>query len=255
MPRNDHGPTRPSIHTRGLVLAILIGGLVVGVAILGVVRRPGQAALELPPPSRSPRVTATTTTIGEKQEVVIRLREILRVRDRAYRERDIKLLNGVYTTDCPCLRGDRDAIRQLLQDDAVWVGASTSVRVQKLEKVNDRLWIVVADFIGSPFRIETESGGLIRAVEGKTELFRFALTRTNTRTICCWALQPLSTRSTDEAKYSGDKDIPRPDGSCWCRPLAPFGQCCTGMRGASDFREHFWFTGYGPAVGSASRPM
>jgi hypothetical protein len=179
MPRNDHGSTRPSILTRGLVLAVLIGGLVVGVAILGVVRRPGQAALELPSPSTSPRVAATTTTIGEKQEVIIRLREILRVRDRAYRERDIKLLNRVYTTDCPCLRGDRDAIRQLLQDNAVWVGASTSVRVQKLEKVNDRLWIVVADFIGSPFRIETESGDLIRAVEGKTELFRFALTRTD----------------------------------------------------------------------------
>jgi hypothetical protein len=52
------------------------------------------------------------------------------------------------------------------------------VRVQKLDKVNDRLWIVVASFVGSPFRIETESGSLIRAVEGKSELFRFALART-----------------------------------------------------------------------------
>jgi hypothetical protein len=99
------------------------------------------------------------------------------VRDRAYRERDVGLLRNVYTTDCPCLRGDEKAIQQLLQDDAVWVDASTTVRIQKLEKVNDRLWIVVADFIGSPFRIETESGELIRAIEGRSELFRFALAR------------------------------------------------------------------------------
>ncbi len=49
--------------------------------------------------------------------------------------------------------------------------------MKQLEKVNDRLWIVVADFIGSPFRIETESGGLIRDVEGSSKLFRFALAR------------------------------------------------------------------------------
>jgi hypothetical protein len=149
-----------------------------GVAVLGAIRRADPAPLESPSPSTSPRVSATTTTLGEKEEVVVRLQEILRVRDRAYRDRDIGLLKKVYTTDCPCLRGDREAIRQLIQDNAVWVGASTSVRVQKLDKVNDQLWIVVANFIGSPFRIETESGRLIRAVEGKSELFRFALART-----------------------------------------------------------------------------
>ena len=43
--------------------------------------------------------------------------------------------------------------------------------------MNSRLWVVVADFTASPFRIETESGNLVRAVEGRTELFRFVLTR------------------------------------------------------------------------------
>jgi hypothetical protein len=75
------------------------------------------------------------------------------------------------------LRGDGDAIRQLLKDNAVWIGASTSVRINKLEKENDRLWIVVADFVASPFRIETESGDLIRAVEKRSEPFRFVLVR------------------------------------------------------------------------------
>jgi hypothetical protein len=50
--------------------------------------------------------------------------------------------------------------------------------VKKLEQVNERLWVVVAIFDGSPFRIETESGQLIRAVHGKSDLFRFVLART-----------------------------------------------------------------------------
>jgi hypothetical protein len=180
MATNDQGPSsQPSALIRGLMLAVMVGGLVVGVAIWGVVRRADPAALGSPTSPTSPRVAATTSTIGEKERVIVRLQEILRARDYAYRNRDTKLLNKIYTTDCPCLRGDRGAIRQLLQDNAVWVGASTSVRVKELQKVNDRLWIVVADFIGSPFRIETESGDLIRVVQGKSELFRFALARTS----------------------------------------------------------------------------
>jgi hypothetical protein len=120
---------------------------------------------------------STTTTLAEEDQVVARLREILRVRDRAYRERDPELLQEVYTPDCPCLRGDGDAIRQLIADNAVWVGASTSVEIRKLDKANDRMWIVIAYFNGSSFRIETEAGDLIRAVEGRRELFRFALAR------------------------------------------------------------------------------
>ena len=128
--------------------------------------------------SSTTSIQATSTTIGEREEVVAQLRSILKVRDQAYRERDIELLKEVYTTDCPCLRGDRGAIEQLLKDNAVWVGASTSVQIRDLEKVNDRLWVIEANFVGSPFRIETESGDLIRAVEGRSELFRFAVSRT-----------------------------------------------------------------------------
>jgi len=109
--------------------------------------------------------------------VVARLREILRVRDVAYRRRDAELLKTIYTNDCPCLAGDGNAIKQLLKDNAIWVGASTSIRVEKLERVSDRLWIVIASFNASPFRIETESGQLVRSIEGKSELFRFVLAR------------------------------------------------------------------------------
>jgi hypothetical protein len=125
-------------------------------------------------------MAVTTSSLLEKDQVEARLRDILKVRDRAYRRRDVDLLRPVYTADCPCLHGDGAAIRQLLKDDAVWVGASTSVRVKKLERVNDRVWVIVANFNASPFRIETESGTLIRAVEGRTELFRFILAKNTT---------------------------------------------------------------------------
>jgi hypothetical protein len=181
MPNAEHppGPQASTGIRRGFLLATVVGGLIAAIAIVAVIRQPDlePSGSELGPSSSSPRAAAPATTVAEEERVIARLRDILRVRDRAYRERDVSLLKNFYTTDCPCLRGDRDAIKQLLKDDAVWVGASTSVRIRKTEKVNDRLWIIVATFVGSPFRIETESGDLIRSVTGKAELFRFALAR------------------------------------------------------------------------------
>jgi hypothetical protein len=181
MPNDDRllgTEPRSGASRRRLWLAILIGVLVVVVVILAFDQRSNPTTKVSSLPSTSSEVV-TTTTIGEEDAVVVRLRDILKARDRAYRERDIGLLRKVYTTDCPCLRGDGNAIKQLLRDDAVWVGASTSVQIRKLEKVNNRMWIVVANFNASPFRIETESGSLIRAVEGRSELFRFALAKTS----------------------------------------------------------------------------
>lgn len=174
-----HPDSRPPTRRvrRGFVAAVLIGGLAVAL-VMALPMRPDPATTSSPSATTSlSTADVTTTTAAAREEVVSQLRAILRVRDRAYRERNVDLLREVYTTDCPCLKGDEGAIQQLLKDDAVWVGATTSVRIKEFEKVNDRLWIIVADFIGSPFRIETESGELIRAVAGRTELFRFALAR------------------------------------------------------------------------------
>ena len=182
MPKDDPhlDPEPPTRHSRrGFIAAALVGGLVVALTVIAVAGRSDPGATGSPSASSSTTsIQATSTTIGEREEVVAQLRSILKVRDQAYRERDIELLKEVYTTDCPCLRGDRGAIEQLLKDNAVWVGASTSVQIRDLEKVNDRLWVIEANFVGSPFRIETESGDLIRAVEGRSELFRFAVSRT-----------------------------------------------------------------------------
>jgi hypothetical protein len=174
-----HPGSRPPTGTqrRRFIFAVMIAGLVIAVGAIVLTGRSDPATTGAPSALTSTTTLDVTTTIGEREEVVARLRTILRVRDRAYRERDVGLLREVYTTDCPCLRGDGRAIEQLIKDDAVWVGASTSVEVQKLERASDRLWIVVANFIGSPFRIETESGNLIRSVEGQSEPFRFALAK------------------------------------------------------------------------------
>jgi ketosteroid isomerase-like protein len=175
MPNDDH-VEREAPRGAFIVTAVL-GVIAIAVAVVAFAIRSDSSAPDSDSAQPSSSLAVTTTSLAEKDEVVSRLRDILEQRDRAYRERNVSLLRKVYSVDCPCLRGDGDAIEQLLKDDAVWIGASTSVRVKRLQKVNDRLWIVVADFIASPFRIETESGDLVRAVDGRTELFRFVLAR------------------------------------------------------------------------------
>jgi hypothetical protein len=136
-------------------------------------------AASLPPAPSSPPTTAaaTTATINPRTEVVARLKEILKVRDRALETRNANLLSSIYTVDCPCLQGDTDAIRRLKQSRQVWRGVATSISVEKLERVNDRLWIVNALFVAAPFQVENESGELIRTTPGERNLTRFALAR------------------------------------------------------------------------------
>jgi hypothetical protein len=173
-PPTPSGPSR-AVWTAAISTALLVAAI----AAVFATRGDDPPAGSLPPAPSSPPATAaaTTTTIDPETEVIARLKEILKVRDAAYEQRQAELLKTIYTSDCPCLAGDGNAIKQLLKDKAVWIGASTSIRVKKLERVNERLWIVIAIFDGSTFRIETESGQLIRSVRGKSELFRFVLAR------------------------------------------------------------------------------
>jgi hypothetical protein len=92
----------------------------------------------------------TSTTRDTRDEVVERLRQILRVRDKAFRERNAGILKDLYTTNCPCLEGDRNAIRELTENNYHVVGGATSVRVRRVERVTDRSWLVIADFRSAP---------------------------------------------------------------------------------------------------------
>jgi hypothetical protein len=139
-------------------------------------RRPSlcrPAQLRLPAPTTS----APTTTVDPKVEVVARLREILRVRDRAFKERNPELLTTIYTSDCPCLEGDRNAINELLRENYLLIGGSTSIRPERLERVNDRLWLVDATFYSAAARIETESGKLIRKEPAGRDQAQFAMAK------------------------------------------------------------------------------
>jgi hypothetical protein len=173
-------PSRGASHRAAWVTAAAVALLVVIAAVTVLMTRgDGEAAGSPTPTPSSPPATAspTTTTIDPQSEVVARLREILRVRDRALETRNASLLSSIYTVDCPCLQGDSDAIRRLRESREVWRGVATSIRVQKLEQVNQRLWIVNALFVAAPFQVENESGDLIRKTPGERNLTRFALAR------------------------------------------------------------------------------
>jgi hypothetical protein len=119
----------------------------------------------------------TTTSIDPQTELVDRLEEILARREAAYDQRDPDILKEIYTVDCPCLKSDYNAIRELISEDYVWVGGETSIDVRRLEQVTERMWIIVADFTSEALRIETESGRLVRAEPRGSDLFQFVLAR------------------------------------------------------------------------------
>ena len=153
-------------------------GILLAVGLLAVfVTRQGD---DVPTPTTNKALGSTipaqpTTTIDEQDELVNRLEEILARREQAYRERNTKTLQEIYTVDCPCLESDSNAIHELKTEGYVWVGGETSIKVRRTERISARLWTIIADFTSAPLRIETESGKLIRREPGGTDLFQFAL--------------------------------------------------------------------------------
>ena len=158
-----------------LIAILVVGGLAFAVF---AVRDDGRAAIA----SRGEVIDSTltshsTTSVDEQIEIVSRLKEILAERQRAYRMRDPKVLEGIYTVDCPCLESDTNAIRELISADYIWVGGETSIQVRRTERVAPRMWIVIADFSSEPLRIETKSGRLVRKEPEDRSLFQFVLAK------------------------------------------------------------------------------
>ena len=125
----------------------------------------------------SAKASPTSTTLETRAEVVERLRKILEIRDKAFRERNVEILEDVYTVDCPCLEGDRNAINELTANNYHMVGGATSVRIREVNQVSARLWLVVADFRSAPLRIEAKDNKLVRQESGGSDLFQFALSK------------------------------------------------------------------------------
>jgi hypothetical protein len=159
----------------GLVIALLAAGLLVAVLLTREDSNVGVTASTLP--QSSAKASPTSATLDTRTEVVGRLRSILGIRDKAFRDRDPEILKDIYTVDCPCLEGDRNAIEELTTNNYHVVGGATSIRVRKVDRVNEQLWLVVADFQSAPLRIEAEDNRLIRKEPGGKDLFQFALSK------------------------------------------------------------------------------
>jgi hypothetical protein len=174
MTANHHSTPSRGRTPRVLLAAALVLALA---AAFFVLRHDNPASQPPAPAPAPPPATAPPTTLNPEQEVVARLREILRVRDEAYRNRKAGMLADIYASDCPCLRGDSRAIKELLQKGHIWVGEPSSISVRDTQRVTDRLWIVVAMFRVPILRVETTSGQLIERFPAENNLFRFALVR------------------------------------------------------------------------------
>jgi len=180
---DENHPSASSPHKRpwavhGLAVALVI--LLAGAALLVFVMAHDDDRTAATSGGNGPISTATlpletTTTLDPKSQLIARLREILARRGTAYSRRDPGILKTIYTVDCPCLRSDSNAIRELISEDYVWIGGETSIKVRRLERVTARMWVIVADFTSEALRIETESGRLVRTEPRGSDLFQFVL--------------------------------------------------------------------------------
>ena len=164
---------------RYLVVAILIA-LSIGAVLFVTTRGDESVDASSSSPSRSEGTIPPTTRPHDPEvEVIARLREILDVREQAFRQRDASLFDEVYTSECPCLRAGRDAIAALKKENVRWTNRSISIKVESAKGVNGRLWEVVALFVSDSFRIETENGILVRDVPAERLRYRFLLVRSS----------------------------------------------------------------------------
>jgi hypothetical protein len=174
-------PTTGSPPRRFLLLGAVTAIAVTVVALL-VVDRDDKVASTSPPvsPGQTSLGTNTTATIlNTKAEITARLRQILQVREKAFAERDARLFDDVYTSDCSCLQAGREAIAALKREKVLWRNRATSIEVQSATEVNDRLWEVIAVFVSNAFRIETEQGQLVREAPAERIRYRFLLVRSS----------------------------------------------------------------------------
>jgi hypothetical protein len=174
----NEDPHVPPASSRRAVALVLVAALLLAALLAAVLLSrdvdSGVAASTLPPSTGAPPTTVKGDT---RTEVVGRLREILEIRDQAFRDRSPEILNDVYTEDCPCLEGDKNAIQELIDNDYHIVGGATSVRIREVNQVSERLWLVVADFRSASLRIEAEGKRLVRKEPGGSDLFQFALSK------------------------------------------------------------------------------
>ena len=126
-------------------------------------------------PSSAPTIVKLSST--SRTEIISRLREILRIREQAYRSRSSEMLASIYSRDCPCLLSDGNAIDELLRKKRIWEGIGTSIEVRGATEINERAWTVVGLFRSQTLYVRTEDGRLVETEPAGKDLFRFTLVR------------------------------------------------------------------------------
>ena len=177
--RQPHGPAQRGSRLvfAGAALAVLALLIVFTVTTRLVGPSESSASTANAVTDNLPQSTLPSTTVGTRDEVVSRLHQIFRIRDRAIQTRDTRELNNIYTIDCPCLKGDRALIDRLRKKRLVWHGIKVSLSIEGVEQVNDRLWVINALVKTSAFEIRRESGATVQRVPPGQERSRFALAR------------------------------------------------------------------------------
>jgi hypothetical protein len=166
--------------SRQLTVIALLASVVSVAFLVSVFMTPDKdldvARRRLPSSSMSSSASPSTSS---RDEVVSRLREILRIREAAYRSRSPEMLTTIYSSDCPCMARDQRAIKELLDHGHVWDGIATSIEVRSVSKVNEHMWLVVALFRSEILSVKTEHGKLIRIEPAGSDLFEFTLVKPN----------------------------------------------------------------------------
>jgi hypothetical protein len=177
---DHHASSTAARPPRRYLIGVILMALLAGVLLFVTTRGDEPVKADSSSPSRTEGTIASTTRPSDSaSEIVTRLREILEVREQAFRQRDATLFDEVYTSDCACLRAGRDAIAALKKEKVQWKNRSISIQVESAKSVNNRLWEVVALFISDSFRIETEEGVLVRDVPAERLRYRFLLVRSS----------------------------------------------------------------------------
>jgi hypothetical protein len=164
--------TRQLLTVIGLLAASM--SLTIFVAFIETDESAVVVAPETSPPSASTVVKLSSTS---RTEIISRLREILRIRDEAYRSRSSEMLISIYSRDCPCLPSDENAIDELLREKRIWDGVRTSVQVRGATKLNERVWTVIGLFRSKTLYVRTEDGRLVETEPAGEDLFRFTLVK------------------------------------------------------------------------------
>jgi hypothetical protein len=137
---------------------------------IGQLARPEKSTVDLQP-------TNSAYSATNPVAVVERLEEIFEIQDRAFRDRDERLLRTVFATDCPCLAAGLDRIRALRGDGLRWVGYRSRVSEARAVRTDARTWTVTAVVSAARTRVETESHEVLRLIPAGSLRWSFVLTQ------------------------------------------------------------------------------